>query len=865
MQNLRSWSIGLLTSTQNNNYVKIFEDTIVRLGFDFVYYKKPNYNDSGTNPHNNCFLNQTNFDISILLIDERYGTPDECSVNKSISITKAEYINTIGKKINLIFIKSTVFDDYKKYKKGELKKFDKKYDNPLATFKFIGEIESGKLGESVLLHPFVNEKDLPILIENQIKGLNKQIARKYILEKNLEQVENYKRPGQIFNLKTIVGSETDKIQTGGYYVEPNAADPKKKPIDSISEFIKDKMKGDEKGNVRNIMVHGNAGAGKSTSLMKAYLTHNKEYREAFDNYKPLSRMPVFFSLSNIKIEKGFNPFNIILEASNKKPFPIDDFWNIEDFVFYFDSFDESMSCKNLGKTRDALKILNYYKHVLTTRTSNYHYIQRNFPNFNAYDSVAEIEGWKHDKIIEYINAKYKNDSETNVENIKKMFDSIKEAFPPLIVTLCLYNVDQSRRDDGSFDLENIIKKDPNGRYMRGHILKEAVENNLRCESLKETHDENEIKKLVSRKREILNEAGWIISSYRNKHEAVSPEQLIKLLCNDVFKNRFKNLNASEKENLIINTLKLYFDLNNSFAVRAVHSLFIDLFGACCYLQKVKNKKLSHEDAKILLSSEGNRMVGDFALLIPTEEKRIYLDYLTSNYKKAATLSERVIYCYTIPRFLNDQNKNDKPLKAPLIKFCLGAYIKCLFTNRISEQVMLLNWMVQSGNMFFEKIYYRKLSNKRFAEANRIAYMIYMDQSGPKIELNDKDRKQNPKREWIDTLAGVLEHYNTNDKRHRFIRRIDIKILRTYIEVGYSTYADIKFINYNKETYTLYEFFKMLRKDDLIWDLNIKGEIGKKYQDKLKKHALLKKSIIERTKKKLLKEVDLMLFDLEKLK
>ena len=175
----------------------------------------------------------------------------------------------------------------------------------------------------------------------------------------------------------------------------------------------------------------------------------------------------------------------------------------------------------------------------------------------------------------------------------------------------------------------------------------------------------------------------------------------------------------------------------------------------------------------MLSSEANRMIADLIAIEPYEKRKILLDNLKLHYARTTDHSQKLVILYMMPRLV----MTEPELLRHLCSFMQKRLRHHLRRKAYLESIAILNWLSQLEDYTAEQRYFRLMTSiPDFDLLNRGVYLVYHQDVKETYGYSDRDRC-----EWNRTADRFREHFNSSENRQKFIRPIDMTVIRSFIE------------------------------------------------------------------------------------
>ncbi|TQS84245.1 hypothetical protein A3207_09120 [Candidatus Methanomassiliicoccus intestinalis] len=773
----RLWKVGIISTAKDLGDVrKNISKMLTKMKFTPCMFESNYTQPPNAQIEQVCIANIRKLDYVILLIGDRYGSllPDNAT-----SQTMNEYNEAVKCDIPILkIVRKDVFElynmaqhdyDEKEYNKllqkiirDSKKKGCETNQNELdGVIKFIGKISS----QNIMINKvddFSDLKRIEELISNFLsepKSLMLKIVRKQV--------------DQVNDSQTSSGLTIEEFKT--ICIQPNFQQENiKNGYKSVEDFIKDKaIEG------KNIKITGNSGIGKSTLLKYSYLHHANEYLD-----DPLCCVaPLFITPSLYNIHEG-DQKNLIdqlcMKCLNKSLHPCLNYINL-DISIYIDSLDEySLYLTTLDACLEYLS--KFHSVILTCRSDNVGKIT--YPKkINGKElDLIDITEAQRSEIIDKYKATY--GLNTGLTTQFKNFLSDNNIYNPFLISAIAKLV----QDGVTLTNGNIGQIYSQIADERIKSISADIQNDMRNKGMRVPCD------FDNTCREIVQSACWEV--YRNKIVSTTTDIKSKALITKL-ENKYNGID----EETIRNILKSFILLGSDISIRPVepiHMLYIEYFTADWIVSEILNdgKEFKKHFGKLAIGSQVQRFMGDiFKNFSDEDRKKAYEWYLKqyTKYKHKYELnheldeySQRMTHAlYYIPRLIKN-TYNDK-LNTIIEKFLIDELNYYKNSNMYLEMIPIYIWLVQSGDINAELEYYDNiLYNEEFNKLNRGCYLVYQGDLSADMLFKNIGKEDNINLlRWGKTFNSFMEHfYISNEDRHKFLRRIDLTILKTFVDAGY---------------------------------------------------------------------------------
>ena len=713
-----------------------------------------------TQSHVNCIKALERVDLAVVLINKRYG--GEYYLNKSFSITESEYnaINTP----KIVFVNKKTWDERHDYNQRleqsvlPQEEFDKQY-NPsyvkdVNVFHFINRIQND-YDRTHRSNWILFWDDLDDLLSKIAKTFQSQTVSvlQSIKKKQIEEVKSRKTST---GLSLSLGEVIDRH----YYIEQEYTEDSggshNYPV--LSDLINDKL-----NQSFSCRVLGEAGIGKTTLITNAFLKQTQ--RESNTPY-PLS----FFVWL-----KDFNSFETFSFADyfcyccekylHKEKYPFFSFEGYR-FIFYLDGFDE-MSENFSNNELNSLMLSEMFSCplVLTSRTQYAERYMASNDFSSRFTYTFRLKDWSEETARKYIKqfcsiSGADNQFEERINCLltdnQDLHDALKT---PLLITVLLY----------------IVK---NSRMQIPETIKSRTTLFFKCF---EIYAKREIETKIGSGAHIPSVEdiilfwslfAWVIYESRLKgNRGVKISDAISFI--DSY---------SGKPSCAQIPLPIYdsiFDTNDDYAFGAFHEHFLEflvanaLVDASCRLQEpfptflkyVFRPEINRYYRNIVEQKESN--------IRSTIVKNIQKQYFSHVHSlDQQDIAIRVHSVYHLSRL--DFHNNH-------------LFLQRLMTTEQNIAVLqsLYFGVIKMGLMQHEKTFYNLLtSDSLYMTANLGYHLAYYDNLQGQTELPYHD---DTSCQWGGTLHAIQRHFMSTDKKHYWLRRIELVTIQHFISNRKSTF------------------------------------------------------------------------------
>lgn len=769
----KPWVISVLSTDYDlHEYRNAIIELLQTKGITVSAFELPDFPvELDIHSHDSCLKALNRVDIALLIIDKRYGG---IYVGDSThSITEKEYLTVVeDKKPCLVFISKQTWDEWHAYK-VQLKawinsipytaeekeaglpkiQFNEKYIrthvDSVKLFDFINTIQ--KVYENFSVSNWIDQySDMPDLltrIEGKLKGLSRFLLEGLVKEQK-KKLENR-------HTSTGLGLSLGDVFIRGYYLEPSFDVESGKLQDgaTLDEMITSTLLDNS-----SVLVYGEAGYGKTTILAKSYLSHVQNFL-LNDSYQ----IPFYLWLKEKKCDYHFTFSKYIdesfLDDWKREVYPYMDLRNIRPY-FYFDGFDEiaeKMTPDNVEKMSRA--DVFSYPILLTCRQQ---YAFRYINNFNFSDRFGtrlKINVWDIGMAKSYIDNFYKiNEKPTEfaaiVHQLLAENDDLRNILnSPLLITMLLWIIEQNR-----MHIPATIRT-------RIALFKACMHELAKRELTRLEQSEAYAPDLVV----VWSYTAWEVYFNKLKNITTNVNVLLQKL-NTILKEIPFEYSVSHFEAL--------FDSSGDIILGTFHEQFLEFLVANTLYIACNNTTYPYpEFLGYVMRPEINRYFRTIWHECPDNEQSQIVNNLHNQYLQNLgdnsfdAVSKRVHAIYHIGRF-------DITERSALIGKAFNV------EPHISVLLSLFFGAIKMGQLDDEQKFFELLTTEKdYNEANRGYHLAYYSDSimGDHLPFCDDIQKK-----WTGTLRAFLRHFDSDDKTHYFLRRIDLLTMKHLVEARNST-------------------------------------------------------------------------------
>ncbi len=738
-----------------------------------VLYSRPDFPVAyDANVRENCLRTLDGCQCVILLINPIYGT---MVPEIGCSYTEDEYRHAKSVRIPVITlvserVKKDAFT-YRSLDEEEREHFlaDRSdiYDDPARLFSWVLDIADAADNDrkSTIFFPYKDgaPEEIAKIALDRLRGLNRYFIDEYLVRAQSRYISEC-LTSDIFSL----GADN-----AGIGVTYTSTKPEEYAGDLVSAVVSHMR---SKQGAR-VLIEGDAGSGKSTALKKAYLAA-LHARTADPDGGSTAPIPILFSLSGRGADYCLSN-NLLHDLwdellPNGMTYPRFLTTDGLRFDYYLDALDETCIGMSVAQTdtlvHEILSVQHAHSILLTTRRSVVKVLEL-YGLISVFGYRYCLLGWNWEQIRRFVCA-HTAPSEANLActAIKRLVSAdstigktgrmshdstpvTKDAPPiqplaPLIVKLALWNI---RNEDIDAFMDRF------SRFSAGLLLRSTVDSMCRQELRKHNIDPDEN---IAAARRLLYAFAWQLH-LGGRHPADIPAVQHKL---------------EEEAKLArgFSVIPLFYSVSN-YRATPIHLQFEEYFlaeEAIALMSTSESTGELYKDPNIL-SSETNRMIADLIAIEPYKKREALLENLKKHYTRTTDHSQKLVILYMMPRIV----MTEPELLHRLCSF-MHKRLRChLHRKEYLESIAILNWLSQLEDYTAEQQYFQLMTSiPDFDLLNRGVYLIYHQDVKEKYGYFDRDRC-----EWNRTADRFREHFNSSENRQKFIRPIDMTVIRSFIE------------------------------------------------------------------------------------
>ena len=724
------------------------------------------------NVRENCLRTLDGCQCVILLINSIYGT---MVPEIGCSYTEDEYRHAKSVRIPVITlvserVKKDAFT-YRSLDEKERERFladcSDIYDNPARLFSWVLDIADAADNDrkSTIFFPYKDgaPEEIAGIALDRLRGLSRYFIEEYLVRAQSRYVSEC-LTSDIFSL----GADND-----GIGVTYTSAKPEEYTGDLVSAVVSHMRSGEGS----RVLIEGDAGSGKSTALKKAYLAA-LHARTADPDGGSTAPIPILFSLSGRGADYALSE-NLLHDLwdellPNGMTYPLFLNTNGLRFDYYLDALDEACIGMSAAQTdtlvREILSVRHAHSILLTTRRSVVKVLEL-YGLISAFGYRYCLLGWDREQIRRFVCA-HTAPAEAGLactairrfvsadSPIGKTDRTSHDSTPltadfspipplaPLIVKLALWNI----RNEGITAFTDRFS-----HFSAGLLLRSTVDSMCRQELRKRGIDPDEN---IAAARRLLCTFAWQLH-LGGRHPTDIPTVQHRL----------------EEEAKLprgFSVIPLFYSVSN-YRATPIHLQFEEYFWAEEAIALMSAPESTGELYKnpSMLSSEANRMIADLIAIEPYEKRKILLDNLKLHYTRTTDHSRKLVILYMMPRLV----MTEPELLRHLCSFMQKRLRHHLRRKAYLECIAILNWLSQLEDYTAEQRYFRLMTSiPDFDLLNRGVYLVYHQDVKETYGYFDRDRC-----EWNRTADRFREHFNSSENRQKFIRPIDMTVIRSFIE------------------------------------------------------------------------------------
>ena len=783
------------TSGKNGDFVskrkRIFE-TIEKLDMKPMGYELYDYASVfGENISGNCLKNMQAADVFLIFINKRYGFIES---DKSESVTHIE-INYARKsdKPCLTFIDKELLELYEsalacKEKREELLSefFGNDSSSGEKLLALVGEIYNARSGN--LLIPYEDGADNMItLVESKIVAMAPEFISKFV-----------KRQREV-----ALGIRSDNPLASSDFGVPISY--KTYRDDSNSSSLTDSVKKNLSEGA--VIIEGESGSGKSYSLLSSLRSVSDDFisNKAWSEEK----IPLLLRFGEFKDER-FDLWSYIYsmyaELLSYRPpnFVVERFLR-QGVVIFADGLDEWQHASSLSDICGVIRAFGY-NFLLSVRSTVYKRISVSIFGLGIPCKVITVFGWNTCALREY--AVRCLDDVNRAERLMTLMGNCEnksyitsngcteKCYSPLISCMAIRCAASNDAMHGQV-------------YNTGTIFRNAASSclirNMQKRGIVPT-EEN----LDEAKTYLINVSRFVFTAPSHELDPTSRRDL------DDYLESIGCTADNERQKLYLST---FFTVQGNYFYPK-HMMVVYYYVAEAALRLLRDGNYGFF-SEYNIPSEVNRMLGDFYAEIPCSELVKSFNGLCKYAETLQNESSKLLIMYFIPRLA----LSSKTVKPAVVDF-LRQQSKAVKSFSL---IAILNWLTQLGDVEAAERYFELINGDiEFSKYNRGSYLIYQGDRPDKVHGFD-DSDGNP--EWEATARSFIEHLDSNEIRHSFIRRVDFAIIISFIKNGKRIYPFFK------------EYFEKMTEEHLM-DITFTDKYVKSLRDAGFDESALRKSLSE---------------------
>ena len=726
---------------------RIFRILEEKLGLRAIGYERDDYiTTDATTLTENCLKNMRGADIFLIILNERYGFIEE---GDNRSVTHAEIEAAIASdKPQLIFAQNELLklcdiEDPDEIEKSLSNFFGNDIEHGRKQIELLKRVKSQ---QQICNYPQNDDDKICTLVETKMRSFAPYFVNEFVRcqKKNVEDI-----------IKTECFGNDVRRDRLSYTI-----------LDSDPEFAEMDMSSKICNLIKNgsVVVEGESGSGKTVTLRTAfvdlcnYYKHNNEWsREPIPLYVEFRS----YSSKTFSLRKYVSNYFKQLVSFKIPEFVLDYIVNECGVYIFADALDEWRYSDEYVCLDKMITSLG--KHfVLSVRRSTYRRIEERLSTMGHPCMMVTVHGWTKQEVRSYAEHCLGSSAHADVFTdrlieIMSPHGGYSNYYSPFLVSMAVHHLSL---EDG----ENITSI--------GHLMRESIRGCI----LKDLQ-----KRRISITDEIVDAslqyltyiATFIyITRYENGRYDSTPEL-------EEYLNFRPAALSLEIKKAVRSVFYIFNDRNNRFYPK--HLMVVYYFLADMAVKRIKERDFSLF-SKYPFTSEVNRMIANLSFDITRNEIEDIIDRACSFSVGLKSETERLLFYHFIPRLAD----KDQALQERVRVFLNQLPLESMGFSSIA----VYNWLAQYGDLKAEKEYFDLIrTDDKFAAWQRGCYLIYKgDRPEQKFGFADDDGEM----DWLATATSFIEHFNNIHNRHRFIRRIDIATMISFLNSGktvYPTFSD----------------------------------------------------------------------------
>ncbi len=736
---------------------RIFDIIENKLGLCGIGYERPDYvNTDARTLTENCLNNMNGADMFVIVLNERYGYVEP---GDKRSVTHSEIEAALrSNKPCLVFAQRELIAlaDLDPTERGEEIKafFGSEAEYGEKQIDLVREISKHHV---ICDYPMGNHKKLYALVKSRIIGFSPYFINKFVSAQRTH-VE-----GSIST--ECFGSDVRRARLS-YSVRDT--DPEFDGL-SMSSRICDLV---GRGSV---VVEGESGTGKTVTLRTAFI----DMCFIYEREKTWSREPVpvylefrSFKTKHFHLRKYISGRYKSLLGHGCPSFVLDRIVKECGVCIFADALDEWRFSDDYADLDRMIATLGE-RFVLSVRRSTYRRVEERLSTMTHPCMMVTVHGWTEREVRSYATSVLGDPVRAAAFTDRLVGIMSKKGgayYSPFLVSMAVHHLSL---DEG----ERIVSV--------GHLMRESVRGcilkDLQKRGITVTDELLEAALL-----HLTHVATFVYTTRYNGGRFDSIPELMEYLADRpvgldphtarIVRSVFYTFNEGRDRFYPKHLMILYYFLAD-FAVKRIREHDFAFF------------------ARYSFNSEINRMIANLSYGVTLREMGIIIDRACEYSRTLSTDEERLIFYYFIPRLAG----NVTPLMEQVSRFLNSILSEGLGLWSIA----VYNWLTQYGDTDAEEEYLRLVrTDERFAAWQRGSYLIYQgDRPEQKFGFADDDGET----DWLSTATSFIEHFRSGETRHRFIRRVDIATVISFLTSGKDSYS------------VLSDYFLSLDEDELVRD------------------------------------------------